>query len=144
MFVIKNIADMYGFVAEEKGIHMDINLPEKLFISIDSNRMGQAFSNILDNAVKFTPSGGHIHIDARQLKNNVIIRVKDTGTGIPPGELPMIWDRLYRGGQSSMEKGLGLGLSLVKGIVEAHNGHVEAVSEPGKGSAFIISLPEIT
>jgi len=139
--LIEKIADMYAFVAEEKGIDMDINLPGNLYISIDSDRMGQAISNILDNAVKFTAPGGHIHINAGRFNKDVIIRVKDTGTGISPEELPMIWDRLYRGSQGSTEKGLGLGLSLVKGIVKAHNGHVEAVSEPGKGSTLIIRLP---
>ena len=139
--LIGKIADMYAFVAEEKKIRVDLKLPESLYVSIDSNRMGQVISNILDNAVKFTARGGHIYIGALQHNKNVIIRVKDTGIGISPGELPMIWDRLYRGSQSSTEKGLGLGLSLVKGIVEAHNGHVEAVSEPGKGSIFIIRLP---
>ena len=139
--LIGKIADMYAFVAEEKEISMNIKLPESLYISIDSNRMGQVISNILDNAVKFTAPEGHIYIDALQCNEGVIIRVKDTGTGISPEELPIIWDRLYRGNQSSTEKGLGLGLSLVKGIVEAHNGHVEAVSEPGKGSTFIIRLP---
>ena len=140
--LIGKIADMYAFVAEEKEISIDIKLPESLYISIDSNRMGQVISNILDNAVKFTAPEGHIYIEALQHNKDVIIRVKDSGTGISPEELPMIWDRLYRGGQSSTgKKGLGLGLSLVKGIVEAHNGHVEALSEPGKGSTFIIRLP---
>jgi signal transduction histidine kinase len=139
--LIGKIADMYAFVAEEKGIGMDTNLPGDLYISIDSNRMGQAISNILDNAVKFTAPNGHIRINVDQSYKDVIIRVTDTGIGISPEELPMIWDRLYRCGQSRTEKGLGLGLSLVKGIVKAHNGHVKAVSEPGKGSTFIIKLP---
>ena len=139
--LICKITDMYAFVAEEKKISVDIKLPESLYVSIDSNRMGQVLSNILDNAVKFTAPGGHIYIDTFQCNEDVVIRVKDTGIGISQEELPIIWDRLYRGDQSSTKKGLGLGLSLVKGIVEAHNGHVEAVSEPGKGSTFIIKLP---
>ena len=139
--LIGKITDMYAFVAEEKEISVDIKIPDSLYVSIDSNRMGQVLSNILDNAVKFTAPGGHIYIDTFQCNENVVIRVKDTGIGISQEELPIIWDRLYRGDQSSTEKGLGLGLSLVKGIVEAHNGHVEAVSEPGKGSTFIIKLP---
>lgn len=139
--LIGKIADMYAFVAEEREIDIKTNLPESLYISIDSNRMGQVISNILDNAVKFTPRGGHIYIDAYQRNEDVIIRVKDTGTGVSPEELPMIWDRLYRGSQGSTGKGLGLGLSLVKGIVKAHKGHVEAVSESGRGSTFIIRLP---
>jgi len=139
--LIEKIADMYAFVAEEKKISVDLKLPESLYVSIDSNRMGQVISNILDNAVKFTAPEGHIYIDILQHNKEVIIRVKDSGTGISPEARPMIWDRLYRGDQSSAEKGLGLGLSLVKGIVKAHNGHVEVVSEPGKGSTFIIRLP---
>jgi signal transduction histidine kinase len=69
------------------------------------------------------------------------IRVRDTGVGIRPDELPHIWDRLFRGDTSRTERGLGLGLSLVKAVVEAHGGTVEVESEPGKGSAFTVSLP---
>jgi signal transduction histidine kinase len=70
-----------------------------------------------------------------------VITVRDTGIGIPPEELPNVWDRLYRGDKSRSERGLGLGLSLVKAIVQAHNGHVEASIEPGRGSVFSIYLP---
>ena len=70
-----------------------------------------------------------------------VLTVTDTGAGIPPGELPRIWERLYRGDASRSERGLGLGLSLVKAIVEAHGGRVEALSAPGRGSSFVVRLP---
>jgi signal transduction histidine kinase len=70
-----------------------------------------------------------------------VLTVRDTGIGIPPDELPRVWDRLYRGDRSRSERGLGLGLSLVRAIVEAHKGSVEATSEPGRGSTFTIRLP---
>jgi signal transduction histidine kinase len=69
------------------------------------------------------------------------LRVKDTGPGIPPDELPRIWERLYRGDRSRTERGLGLGLSLVKAIVEAHGGEVAVTTEPGNGSVFEVRLP---
>jgi len=72
------------------------------------------------------------------------IVVRDTGTGIPASELPRIWDRLFRGDASRSERGLGLGLSLVKAIVEAHGGTVGVASEPGHGSVFTVTLPSIT
>jgi len=71
----------------------------------------------------------------------VLLRVRDTGPGIPGNEIPRIWDRLFRGDTSRSERGLGLGLSLVKAIVEAHGGTVDVVSDPGRGSTFTVSLP---
>jgi signal transduction histidine kinase len=94
----------------------------------------------VDNAVKYTPPGGHVRVAARPADGNVIMTVTDTGIGISRDELPRIWERLYRGDRSRSERGLGLGLSLVRAIVEAHGGTVEVVSTPGEGSRFTIVL----
>ena len=87
-------------------------------------------------------AGGRVDVDvAPRRATRAILRVRDTGIGIPADELPRIWDRLFRGDTSRAERGLGLGLSLVKAIVEAHGGTVEVESEPGQGSTFTVSLP---
>ncbi len=98
-------------------------------------------ANLVDNAIKYTPRGGKVDIEADQAENEVKITVKDTGVGISERELDNIWDRLYRGDKSRTERGLGLGLSLVKAIVGAHRGYVEVLSTPGVGSAFSVHLP---
>ena len=92
---------------------------------LDRNRMRQVLANLLDNAVKYTPAGG-VDRDQRAARERrgVVIAVTDTGIGIPADELPHIWDRLYRGDKSRSTRGLGLGLSLVRAIVEAHGGSV--------------------
>ena len=107
----------------------------------DRTRLEQVAANLLDNAVKYTPPGGRVEVDVQREGADAILRVRDTGPGIPPDELPRIWTRLFRGDSSRAERGLGLGLSLVKAIVEAHGGTVAVESEPGKGSTFIVSLP---
>jgi signal transduction histidine kinase len=97
-------------------------------------------ANLLDNAIKYTPQGGHVEIAAGRDGDRAVLRVTDTGLGIPADEQPRIWDRLFRGDQSRAERGLGLGLSLVKAIVEAHGGTVSVNSQPGRGSTFTVSL----
>lgn len=99
-------------------------------------------ANLLDNAVKYTPKNGEIHIEAwRHGGDTAVMTVRNTGPGITAADLPRIWDRLYRGDQSRSQRGLGLGLSLVKAIVEAHSGRVEAVSQTEKGAVFTVYLP---
>jgi signal transduction histidine kinase len=101
-------------------------------------------ANLIDNAVKYTPPGGRVEVEVRKRGENgngALLRVRDTGPGIPTDELPRIFDRLFRGDTSRTERGLGLGLSLVKAVVEAHGGTVDVVSEPGRGSSFTVSLP---
>ncbi|MCF6248610.1 MAG: HAMP domain-containing histidine kinase [Desulfobacula sp.] len=138
--LIERIAEMYQLVAEEKEIRIKLSIPERIEIMIDHTKISQALANILDNAIKFTSSGGIITLQALHKNNQIIIKIQDTGIGIGKDELPKIWDRLYRGDQSRTNKGLGLGLSIVKGIIKAHNGRIEVTSELDQGSTFIITL----
>ena len=103
--------------------------------------MAQVLANLLDNALKYTPDGGRVEISTWQEGPEAIVRVRDTGSGIHADELPHIWERLYRGDRSRTTRGLGLGLSLVRAIVEAHGGRVSVDSAPGTGSVFDVRLP---
>jgi signal transduction histidine kinase len=104
-------------------------------------RLEQVAANLVDNAVKYTPTGGHVSVEVLSEGSRGLLRVRDSGAGIPADELPHIWDRLFRGDVSRAERGLGLGLSLVKAIVEAHRGTVTVESELGRGSTFTVALP---
>jgi signal transduction histidine kinase len=99
--------------------------------------------NLLDNAIKYTPEGGRVDVQGYSSQNMMVIRVADTGIGMTLEELSKSWERLYRGDRSRSQRGLGLGLSLVKAVVEAHNGHVNASSSPGAGSVFTLTLPVV-
>ena len=107
----------------------------------DRVRLEQVAANLIDNAVKYTPPGGRVGIVVEAVGTQASLRVTDTGIGIPPDELPRIWERLFRGDRSRTERGLGLGLSLVKAIVEAHRRHRAVTSEPSNGSTFTVDLP---
>jgi len=109
-------------------------------VTADGTRLEQVAANLLDNAVKYTPTGGRVDVRARTEGGTAQLVVRDTGPGIPADELPRIFDRLFRGDSSRAERGLGLGLSLVKAIVEAHGGTVTAASELGHGATFTVNL----
>jgi len=139
--IIDGVVELYSYVAEEKDIVVQTGFPQELYVTADSNRLRQVLANLLDNAIKYTPEGGKVDIEAKQGENEVRITIRDTGVGISENELDNIWDRLYRGDKSRTERGLGLGLSLVKAIVGAHRGYVEVLSAPGTGSVFSVHLP---
>ena len=105
---------------------------------IDEARILQALRNLIANAAKFTHEGGHITVSGRSLKGSVEISIKDTGPGIPPDRLPMIFEK-FSG--SDHKRGTGLGLAIVKHIVDGHGGKVWVESELGRGSTFTFVLP---
>ena len=139
--LIASVVGLYEHVAEEKSISLRTSAPTGLVVPADPRRLRQAVANLLDNALKYTPGGGTIEINAQRDQRQVRISVKDTGIGVRAEELPKIWDRLYRGEASGSERGLGLGLSLVRAVVLAHKGTVQVSSQPGQGSQFVIELP---
>jgi signal transduction histidine kinase len=141
--LLRDLADLYSFAAEEKDIRITLFLPDDpLPFRADPNRLRQVIGNLLDNALKYSPPHTTIHLEAEGRGNTLHIRVRDEGEGIPQEELPHIWERLYRGKQARQIPGLGLGLSLVKAIVEAHHGTVTATNDPsGRGAVFEVQLP---
>ncbi len=112
-------------------------------LDVDPDKVSQAVINLLSNALKFTPAGGTVEVCVGSRAQGAEIRVTDTGIGIDAADLPMIFERLYRADSSRSRAtgGSGIGLSIVKAIVEAHGGSVSASSAPGKGSEFLIILP---
>jgi signal transduction histidine kinase len=139
--LVAEVLAVYEDIAEDKNLRLTSDIEPGLSVVADARRLRQVLANLVDNAIKYTPSGGQVTVRARQVGSDVRIDVIDTGIGIPPHDLPRIWERLYRGDQSRAERGLGLGLSLVRAIVAAHGGTVEVASEPGSGSTFTLRLP---
>jgi signal transduction histidine kinase len=139
--VAERAIDLYRDVADAKGVTVSLDARDAAAVSGDLVRLQQVAANLIDNAVKYTPSGGEVTVAVTRVDGRSQLLVRDTGPGIATEELPRIWERLYRGDQSRTERGLGLGLSLVKAVVEAHGGTVSVESTPGKGALFTVSLP---
>jgi signal transduction histidine kinase len=139
--VLREVIELYQYVADEKGVRLETALPPACVVTVDRTRISQVFANLLDNAVKYTGAGGHVRISLRSDGREAVAEFQDTGIGIPDWEVDKIWDRLYRGDKSRSQRGLGLGLSLVKAIVEAHRGHVTMTSKLHEGSLFTVRLP---
>lgn len=136
------VADLYEYVAEEKKIRLTVEVAPDLAVSADKVRLQQAVANLADNALKYSPAGTAVILSARAIPaGGVEISVCDQGPGIPPEDLPRIWDRLYRGDKSRSQRGLGLGLSFVRAIAHAHGGAAAVISVPGQGAAFTLTLP---
>jgi signal transduction histidine kinase len=138
----REVVELYQYVAEEKKIAVRTELPTPCVAAVDRTRMRQVFANLLDNAVKYTPAGGAVTISLRNDSDRAVAVFRDTGIGIPAEEQDKIWLRLYRGDKSRSQRGLGLGLSLVKAVVEAHGGNVTVSSQINQGAEFTVSLPK--
>jgi two-component system phosphate regulon sensor histidine kinase PhoR len=132
--------------SEEKSQILEISLPSPdLKIYADRHWITQALTNLVDNAIKYTPEKGKIKIEAKDKGESVEISVIDNGIGIPQKDLPRIFERFYRvdKGRSRESGGTGLGLSIVRHIIEAHGGKVEVKSQEGKGSEFSFRLKKV-
>ncbi|MBI4308708.1 MAG: PAS domain-containing protein [Candidatus Omnitrophica bacterium] len=142
--IVQSVLSMYKRAIDAAGHQVEVNVPQDLpAIYADRHRIEQVFINLLDNAVKFTPSPGRIRIEAKPELPFVRIDVQDTGAGIAPEHLSRIFERFYRvdKARSGMSAGTGLGLAIVKHIVQAHQGKIEVQSAPGQGTTFRIFLP---
>jgi signal transduction histidine kinase len=142
----KIIRDIMVFLeprAQAQQIKLVHELDDLRTIRADPKRIEEIFSNLITNAINYSPEGGTVTVSARCLNDNVEIKVSDTGVGIPETEIPKIFDKFYRVKDPKTRKvmGTGLGLSIVKGIIEAHNGTVDVESTPGEGTTFKILLP---
>ena len=143
--MLHNVANAMKLTAEDSGHALAVDTPDDLpKIVGDRERIEQVVVNILSNAVKYTPSGGHIRLSARELSGNrVRITVEDDGVGIPAADVPRLFERFYRvdKARSRAAGGTGLGLAIAKEIVEQHEGKIALASEYGKGTTVTITLP---
>ena len=135
--------DSLRTAAEAKGLTLETDLPLDL-PAVDGVpvRLRQVVSNLLENAIKYTPSGGRVRVEAAAEAGQVVLRVSDTGAGIPPADQPYLFDKFFRASNVPAEvAGAGLGLSIVRSIVESHNGRIWVDSKLNEGTTFIVVLP---
>jgi PAS domain S-box-containing protein len=141
--IVWECAEACAPAAAARGVQLDCVAEPGLLMTGDPGRIGQVIDNLVSNALKFTPSGGRVELVAREHGAGVRIEVADTGMGIPPEEQDRLFDRFFRTArvQSEAIVGAGLGLSIAKAIVEAHNGHIFFRSVAGEGTTFTVFLP---
>ena len=142
--VIENSLQQQLPTADRKDVELKMTIPEEPIRQMhDPQRLGQVVTNLIGNAIKFTPAGGTVEVTLAATPEGAEVRVVDTGVGIDPNELPMVFERFYRGSQAheSRAAGSGLGLSIVRSIVEMHNGRVAISSTPGVGTQVSVALP---
>jgi len=139
--IVDLLVELYDEVAQDKNITVTANIDPAGEITADRNRLQLLLSNLLDNALKYTPNDGRVEIGAEFTPIETRITVRDSGIGIDASDLPRIWDRLYRADKSRSQRGLGLGLSMVKAFVEAHGGAATVTSHPNQGSTFLVTFP---
>jgi signal transduction histidine kinase len=143
--LLNSVMDKFRPIADTSGVNLKLSLASNLPVLIgDGDRLAQVFTNLVDNAVKFTPRGGTIALRAIRDRGEVQVSVSDTGKGIPPEAIPHIFDRFYQADSSRTggeKKGAGLGLAIVHEIVVAHGGRISVRSALGRGTGFIVHLP---
>jgi heavy metal sensor kinase len=139
--LVADACDLFHPLAEDKGLYIEIHIPPQCLLHCDRGKLQRVVANLLDNAIKYTPSEGKITVSVEESDKDVIISVHDTGIGISPEEIPHIFDRFFRADKSRSVPGAGLGLSLVRAIVRRHGGEIKVSSSPSVGSTFTVVLP---
>ena len=139
--LLRDACELFQPIAEDKLIHLTQKAEKGLSIYADNQKLQRVIANLLDNALKYTPSGGKIDIFAYQDGQELVITFSDTGIGIPEEDLLNVFKRFYRCDHSRSQPGIGLGLSLAQAIVKAHGGNISVRSLPDKGSFFTLILP---
>ncbi|MEW6716292.1 MAG: HAMP domain-containing sensor histidine kinase [Chloroflexota bacterium] len=142
--LLSDVREKFAPQAKESQVELVLEVQPLPLLIGDSDRLTQVFSNLLDNALKHTPPGEQVKIRAKPVNASVEVSVQDSGPGIPPEELERVFERFYqldKSRQSAKNKGVGLGLTIARGIVEAHGGKLEVRSMVGQGSTFVVKLP---
>jgi heavy metal sensor kinase len=144
--IIEEAGETGELLAEHAGVGMEIRLPSQpLVVPVDRSRVRQLALNLIENAVKYTPSGGQVSVELGSNDGRAVFTVADTGIGIAPGDLPHVFDRFWRADsartRTSERAGTGLGLAICKWIAEAHGGTIAVQSRPGRGTTFTVDLP---
>jgi signal transduction histidine kinase len=141
--LLVNLWELFHVLAEQKGVEFTLGHVDETHVVGDRTRLQQLFTNLIDNAIKFTPSGGHVDLSLKKDGGCARVSIRDTGIGIPQEESERIFERFYRVDKSRAREsgGTGLGLSICQWIARAHHGKIEVKSELGKGAEFIVSLP---
>ena len=127
--------------ANKKNIKLLLDAPDKLYVECDQTLITQLIINLVSNAIKYNHEGGWVKLTLDKDDNYANISVEDNGIGIPDEDMPYIFDRFYRVDKSRKSDGIGLGLSIVKWIVDTHRGNIEVESTLNKGSRFLVKLP---
>ncbi|WP_457554086.1 sensor histidine kinase [Desulfobacula sp.] len=139
--MIQSACELFAPLAEDKNIRFDHTIEEQIFLVADMKMLQRAFSNLLDNAIKYTSENGKVSVIVFKESDLITIKIEDTGIGIAPEHLEKIFQRFYRAESSRTSAGTGLGLSLARTIIHQHHGQVLVTSYPGKGSVFVMTLP---
>ena len=140
--LIREACELFEPSAEDQGVTLTCMAPAGTRVFGDARMIQRMLSNLLDNAIKYTPSGGTVTVSLSEKGGRVLVSVQDTGCGISPGDLPRIFERFYRSDQSRSKPGIGLGLSLARAIARAHGGDITATSTLDQGSTFTVTLPK--
>lgn len=143
--LLEDVATSFSGQAAELGVEIWADgPPEELELFVDADRLDQVLSNLVSNALRYTPSGGRILLAAQSAPDGIRLSVADNGAGIPAEDLPFVFDRFWRGDRARVRQGgggSGLGLAIARQLVQAHGGHIRAESQPGQGTVFTIDLP---
>jgi two-component system, OmpR family, manganese sensing sensor histidine kinase len=140
--ILTDLIQLYRPQANDKQIHLNSHLAESLSLVGNADQLSRLFTNLISNALSYTPAGGNVAIQSARIGQTILVTVQDTGVGIAPENLEQIFDRFWRGNQSRSywQDGSGLGLSIAQAIAQTHSGKISVTSELGKGSCFTVQF----